>query len=536
MEYVIMNMCEHGMPVHIMQETSDPNENKFKPDVTDFLFALKAFVLGYFFTIWVFLSWQGWGVTVFTTVYLYSVNKYLNKKDSLVRSRESIFWWIITWVVGISYALWDNRSLSLIRGFFLFCSAVYYVIVASGRTVMGRTGNYLLLDGINALFFIPFGNFLNQYVSVKGLRWGTEKQKKTISIVAGLLLALFLVMCLNPLLSRADSGGFRIVSGFIASIFALAKEYLKFIHIYLFFTIPIAAYIYGLVSGVAHGKATGLIKPESAKKAADALRIIQPTTIYIALGAVCGLYFIFILSQLPYFFSAFTGNRPIGWLVYSEYARQGFFELCNIVFINLVIIMLGNVMCKKEGYNMKLFKMYNIILACITLVLIATAFSKMALYINVYGLTMRRLLPCLFMVFLSAVFVALIFLQKREFSILHFALIIGSVLLCILFLSNPDAIVIRYNVNRYLSGTLDEIDIDMLHSSWFAGVKPAVKVYDSITDNNTRRQIGYYLNQQKDRASRMSHEKVDLTDGGANVLSLEYYLARKILRWSSFVY
>ena len=525
MEYMSMNMCEHGEQVHIIQEKIDPNGSQFKPDVNDFVFAVKAFVLGYFFSSWVLFSWQGWGVTAFTTVYLYSSSKYLSKKGAFVKSREVRFWWIITFLIGVSYALWYNQGLAIIRGAFLFCSAVYYIIAASGTAIMGKTGNFLMLDAINAFLIIPFGNILNQYVSFKGLRDGTDRHKKILSIVIGLLLSVLLVLCLNPLLHRADSGGFRIVSNFITNVFTIPADFLRLFYFHLIFTFPVAAYIYGLVSGAAHKKATGIFKPESAKKAAYVLRVMQPITVHIAIGTVCGLYLLFIFCQLPYFFSAFSGNRPEGWLVYSEYARQGFFELCWIATINLFIILLGNVMCKKDGSERKLLKTYNIVLALITLVLIATAFSKMALYINAYGLTMRRLLPCVFMVFLAAVFIALMILQKRMFSIMRFALILGAVMLCVLFLLNPDALVIRYNTNRYINGTLSEIDVDMLYNAGFAGIRSAIWVYDTSTDADLKRAFAFYLQGRKESISNMPIWDSHLWGGGSNMRNLELYQA-----------
>ena len=252
-----------------------------------------------------------------------------------------------------------------------------------------------------------------------------------------------------PLLMRADSCGFGIIISLLGD--NLRRIFSAEFIFYSMFTLPVSAYMYGLVSGSAHRKGTDIAEPEKAQKTVESARVLQPATVFIVLGAVCGLYIVFILSQTPYFFSAFTGRRPAGWLLYAQYARQGFFELCGIAAVNLVIITAGNVTCRKSRDDSRQLKAFNISLAVITLVLIATAFSKMAMYIGVYGLTMPRLLPCVFMVLMAAVFVALIALQKWRFSIVRFALVTGSVMLCVLFLSNPDALVVRYNTNRYLA-------------------------------------------------------------------------------------
>ena len=503
----------------------------FRPDVIDFVFALAAFVLGYLFSRWVFFKWSGWGVTVFTAAYLLTVTAYLIKKGVFAGSLAAWFWLGVTFTSGLSYALWENPGFAGIRSLFLFCSAVYYVIVASGRAIMGKTGNYLLIDGVNSLLIIPFRNFLNQYLSFAVLRKG-EKRGKGAPIFIGVLLALVLLLCLTPMLKSADSGGFGVVLKFFADIFSFDLMEILEILFYVFFAIPIALYLYGLVSGAAHNRGTDIIKPESAKRAVDTLRLFQPATVYIALGALCGLYLVFILCQIPYFFSAFTGRRPEGWLNYSEYARQGFFELCRIAAINLFLLIAGNVTSKKRRLESRLLKAFNIALAIITLVLIATAFSKVALYIDAGGLTMPRLMPCLFMVFLTAVFIALIVLQKKEFSIVRFALVTGAGILCLFCMCNPDALVSRYNMGRHLSGTLPYYDMDVLWRAGVAGVPSAIEVYNNTADEGLKSELAGYLEAYKTYVEFQADGEAwsSWIGGGANRRTFEEYRAREMLQ------
>jgi|AGTN01.1.fsa_nt_gi hypothetical protein len=52
----------------------------FEADRMDGIFALFAFVLGFYFARWVLFSWQGWGVTLFTLGFCGAVTAYLLKK------------------------------------------------------------------------------------------------------------------------------------------------------------------------------------------------------------------------------------------------------------------------------------------------------------------------------------------------------------------------------------------------------------------------------------------------------------------------
>jgi hypothetical protein len=227
------------------------------------------------------------------------------------------------------------------------------------------------------------------------------------------------------------------------------------------------------------------------------------------LGLICLLYIVFIGSQLPYFFSAFAGQRPEGWQVYSEYARSGFFELCQIAAINLSLLTLANLFCRKlQGRNYAL-KILNCLLSLLTLLLIATAFSKMALYIGAYGLSIRRLLPCLFMVFLTVVFTGVIVLQKLRFSIVRFSIVAGTVMLCILCLLNPDGFVAAYNAERYLSGTLESFDVRILYQSGPAGIDPALKVYSRTSDKELKAELSAYIFDQREESTRKSGRTQD---------------------------
>ena len=512
------------MPV---QYTQRKQISKFKPDAADFVFALLTFILGYMFSRWLLFTWQGWGVAVFTTAYLLIITAYMLKKGVYVKNVPSWFWFGITLATGISYALWENRGIIGLREMLLFCSAVYYVIVASNRTIMGKTSNALLLDGINTICIIPFRNFINQYLSFAVLKRKKENRGKRLPIFLGIMFGLVLLLCLVPLLLRADSGGFAVIVDFFTGLVKIDINLLVEILFYSVFAVPIAAYIYGLVSGAAHKRGTDTIKQESTVKAATAMRCFQPATVFIALGTVCGLYLIFILCQIPYFFSAFTGRRPEGWLIYAEYARHGFFELCGIAAINLLIITIGNTTCRKKRIESRVLKSFNIAIAIITLVLIATAMSKMALYIDAYGLTMPRLLPCVFMVLMAVVFIALIVLQKWEFSIVRFSLVVGCVGICTLCLSNPDAIVVRYNTERFIAGTLVNFDTEILKRSGSAGVDSATKIYEMTSDEQLKTAIAAYLDMQSFSIENGYGMGLGRSENGYNY---EMYHAREILK------
>lgn len=490
---------EEGVPeTPVLQKGKTP----FVPDRRDSYFALFAFVLGFFFAHWVLFSWQGWGVTLFTLVFCGSVTLYLLKKGVHI-SKPGWFWLAVVVLLGVSFGLWSNNGLAPWHGLLLFGSALYWILSATGLLIMGQTSNFIILDGYNALLGIPFSNFGCQYKSLAPLGTNRLARGHIFPIILGLFLSFIVFTMVFPLLMEADSGGFaRIVDTILAGFRGLGEEFWEiFWHAIL--AVPIAAYMFGLAAGSAHKRGIDLNKERTAQ-VFSAWRILPMLTVYILLGLLCTLYIVFIGSQVPYFFSAFTGQLPDGWMVYSEYARRGFFELCSIAAINLVVLTVCNVMSQQPSRNSISLKALNSLLALITLILIATAFSKMALYIDAYGLTMRRLLPCVFMIFMAVISGGAIAVQKWSFSITRLAVGTGIVMFCLLCLSNPDSLVIRYNAERYLAGTLESFDVGILYRSGPAGVDAALMVYEKTGDMTLQDDLKEYLLIQQQRANELA--------------------------------
>lgn len=477
-------------PTHIPKET-------FASDKKDSIFALFTFLLGFFFIRWVFFSWQGWGVTAFTVAYCFTITMYLNKKGISI-PRSAYFWLAAVVFIGISYSFYMNKGLEPWRSLFLLCAAVYYVISASGKLILSNTSNWFLLDGINGMFVIPFKNFGCQYKSLSSPQYAKRSLRRQIlSIALGLLLALLVAGMVLPLLMRADSGGFSKIANQVYEFYRWIQNQFMDTIINFILAIPVAAYLFGLAAGCAHDRGCRTFNRENIEYAIGSIRVLALATVYTALGLICCLYLVFIGSQLPYFFSAFVGQRPEGWQIYSEYARSGFFELCQIAAINLFVLIIANFISKKPQGNNSALKILNALLSLLTLLLIATAFSKMALYIGAYGLSIRRLLPCLFMVFLTVVFAGVIVLQKRQFSIVRISVFTATLMICALSLLNPDGFIASYNANRYLSGTLDDFDVNILYQSGPAGIDSALKVHEQTGDGRLKAELKAYICDQK---------------------------------------
>ncbi len=143
--------------------------------------------------------------------------------------------------------------------------------------------------------------------------------------------------------------------------------------------------------------------------------------------------------------------------------------MATVCLINLGMVMAVLLMVrKKEGKEPLSARLFSLFLCVFSLLLIATAMSKMFLYIDSFGMTRLRILTSVFMVFLAVVFCAVgVRLFVRKLPYMKIALVAAVLLTAVMGFADLDRVVAKYNVEAYLSGTLDSIDMDalyMLHS------------------------------------------------------------------------
>ena len=186
----------------------------------------------------------------------------------------------------------------------------------------------------------------------------------------------------------------------------------------------------------------------------------------------------YLFSQLAYFFSAFKGFLPDIDATYAQYARKGFFEMCAVALINLCLIFLSLLLAKKE--NGKVCNGLRILLTFIsifTLIIIATAISKMVLYIETYGMTVIRLTTSAFMLFLAIVFISTILrIYIIKINVIKTALISACLIILTLGIANVNAICAKYNYDAFKSNKLKTIDIEAIYNLGDEGIPYILKL------------------------------------------------------------
>lgn len=457
-----------------------PRKNKIGFTGLDSVFALVFLWIGWMF--WELQAFRDWfpfdhagvGTAIFCVIYTGAVLVYV-WIAGVHPAKESWFWLAVVLCLGLAYALpYGGELLGALHYMMLLLAAQYWVLCVTGRLLkQGKTSNWLGFDLLNAAVILPWGNFMRLPVAL----WAGAKQllqrrknatdkvrkkegrRRIFSVLGGVLAGLLCLCFVLPLLMQADDGFAFLLQGFTQQLSHFVKALLRPLDLGSFlskcmFAVPTALFLYGTVYGCVRGRRTCIYRKEEICAGQRGIRVLSHITVTTALMVVCAAYVLFIAVQAKYLFGAFWGALPQGFS-YAEYARQGFFELCRVAAINICILLAANVFSKNQMQENRLLRICNTAVSVLTLLLLATAASKMGLYILAYGLTVKRVLVSVFLVWLALVFGCIIVRQHKNFALVPLAVFVGSVLFALLCVLPVQQGIMAYNRTRVENGTLD---------------------------------------------------------------------------------
>lgn len=241
----------------------------------------------------------------------------------------------------------------------------------------------LLANGLRGVFLTPFQNFFLRektlFASLRGKVPGKGNRRLLLSSVVAIALALPLFLLAGNLLGQADSGFQALTDGFL-SLFRLdMPQWLGFFLERFLFGLPIGAYLYGMLASAPPALPQVLRKSNHGS--------FPCRTVQWILGAFIGLYILFFAVQANTLLAVFRNQVP-GNLTASAYARSGFFQLCQVMTINFLLVGLSNLLTKDPGR----LKLACQILMVQSVFLAVSAAGKLLLYIRRFGFTPLRLL------------------------------------------------------------------------------------------------------------------------------------------------
>lgn len=432
---------------------------------------------------------------------------FLHKHEKRFRTSDKVFAAVLLLFTCV-YTVTANEFIKVLDTIFLIMADCLFLFrMTNQKEAVFR---FLPISLTRSVFAMPFAEFGTARAAVTYGTKGKAFWKQAGYILAGLAIALPMTALTAALLIDADDNMSALLGNF------LQFEPISAIQMTIHFLIGLlvgSAMFSVLYCSVHRGI---IIDSETCEKQIEGYRFIPNTILYAAVTPICVLYLLFFISQIPYFLGGFTGDTA-GYS-YAEYARQGFFQLCTVCCINFAVIAGMGLFARVSGAVKPLtLKVYSVYLCICSLFLAGTALAKMCMYIDVYGMTQLRVYTSWFMVLLIIGFGAVLvrqFVPKLNLGgIAATAFVIMFGFLCF---SRPDALMIRYNADRYLAGTLEEFDTSVMDytsddawaalSSYSPEVQNALGVAGSVEASAWKVQNDFYRGLNLSAWELMSHD------------------------------
>lgn len=302
-------------------------------------------------------------------------------------------------------------------------------------------------------FFSPLADTLSAIASLRGV----HRHSQVVSqILKGVLMAIPVLVIFGLLFASAD----LLFAKYITDILTLDIDEKT---VYFLLRVLLAAcFFIGFFSYIV-ATSMNAVASLSPKKHLH----LGAIEVSVFLGAINALFLFFILIQLVYLFGG-SENIVSQGFTYSQYARKGFFELITVAVFSFIILWKTelSIMKKENTKHMTAFKVMSAILVFQILLIIVSAFTRLSLYEEAYGFTTLRLYSHVFTIFLSLIFLLLlykIFFDAREHTFAYRIFLLTTAFLIGMNFLNPDAFIARKNI-EYFAGTPDKLDVDYLTS------------------------------------------------------------------------
>lgn len=427
---------------------------------------------------------------------------YILKENKRIKNKYGLLFIIPIILLSLSYCIFNNDFFQLLNipviiGLFL----LLYIFTIKPTFKIPTIFNDMI-----TLIVEPFNNFSNIFNLLKkqftgNFKISSDSKKKILSFLIVLPIVIFIII----LLSSADLVFSNIFSG-ILNMFnniSIPDVIPSFIH-RLIIMIILFLYISATINFL-------LFNFSKIKYREDTFKIDDYTT-KLLLTILNVVYIVFDIIQIK----SLLLHKVSMNISYAEYARQGFFQLMFVSFINLTIILLSKKYERKSNKSSKQYiSIMSFIMIGLTLIIVVSSFIRMYMYESAYGLTLLRLLVYISLITEVILFIPTIFyILDSKFKITKYYLIILISVYTVLNFINIDYIIATRNIKHYYE--TGKIDIDYLENYNTDNIKVLVKFYENTTNNELKESLkGYfsYINTntkgfQEFNISKMNAERI----------------------------
>lgn len=419
---------------------------------------------------------------------------YALKKNNKIKNKKGLLFIIPILLLSCSYFIYDNQFFKILN---VFMISLFFILMYI-YTIKPIYEIRILFKNIIHLIFGPFNCISKLYHIVKRkindvLKLSDASKTKIKSI----LVIIPIILIVLILLSSAD----MIFSSLFSNIFKIIKK--------ISISNIIGRIVIIIILFTCIGSCINYILFDYDKIGNDNTKKynVESYTIKLLLTILNIIYIIFDFIQIR----SLIFHKVSESINYSQYAREGFFQLMFISIINLIILLISK-KSKDKKYD-KYNKIMSILMVMLTFIIIVSSFIRMNMYESMYGYTLLRLLVYVTLITEIILLVpTIIYIINPTIKVLKYYMIIIVCIYTLLSLSPIDYVIANRNINRYYK--TNKIDIQYLENNSTDNVLLLMDLYKNTNDEVIKSDIDNYL--------------LNIYDINKNYKFLEFNISRSI--------
>ena len=371
---------------------------------------------------------------------------------------RGVFLLALSLLLGACYGIFCDNMLRLMNLpvlMLLSCQTLMALAEDEGLNPLSVSGIWAgfcgFLPGLFRHWPLPFRALKARRMSASGLR------NRSGDVILGLVFAVPVLTVALMLLTSADEVFGSFMTGGLDAVMNMDAS-----------VIPKLILTLLLALGLFSRTIEAALKQRKETKTGPENRAISGLTVSVVLAALDLVYAAFAAVQIRYLFLGTESVRMAGG--YASYARSGFFQLAALAFLTLLLI--GPALSVRR--ENKPIRVLCSVTAVLTSVIDFSAFFRMRLYIEVYGLSLLRVLTLWAMAVILLSLLAVLIKAARPSRAVSPAL--TAVILATwvaLNYANIDRIVAENQVARYNAGLAGWETVAELIHAWTPDDLPA---------------------------------------------------------------
>lgn len=425
-----------------------------------------AFLFNYLF----FDKWLGISAFIFIMVLVGVVVAFSQSRIATIKSS----WWLLG-LIGF-FALMPGIRANDFLNFLNVCAVLGLLVLLAQNISYVRISLLRLWDYIMLAIFAPLrmlGSALSTITLASKIQTSSKEYNMWLRVLKGVIMATPILLIFGLLFAQADLAFSSFIKNFADISISPHVLHYSFVLVFVFVAaLGFLSYIF--FPWQEKMSTTKPTEPEAAQS--------KSVEIVVFLGLISALFFVFIGFQITYLFGGEQNITQFGF-TYAEYAHRGFWELLLVAMLTLGILFATEKYAGlKKGWR---FLAPALVLIGEVMVVIASAYKRLTLYIGAYSMTTLRFYVTGFILLLCVLFILLavkFILAKREQFFVFGTLLSVLAFLVVVNLLNPDAFIARYNVREFERSS--KVDAAYIGGLSMDAEKEKVQLYQKMRSQN----------------------------------------------------